>query len=172
FIITGFDSLYHSFHGYGITYGSSHASPETLQRDKCDQRSDIYSTGLVLYRMLTQDSVQVHDAEFDIADLTNNEHQQHYEDQVERMVEAIEAGDNEWIVPIIRCCLSYNPDHRYQNAGDLLIDFWNLQPYEPTADDIETKRMLSKLRKKSPTAHRRITEEMNPKYVAILERIK
>lgn len=97
----------------------SYMSPEQARGDKVDIRSDIFSFGTLLYRMVT--------GEFPFSGLT----------QMGTLAKIIETRQesptlkNENIPAelerIIDKCLQKNPDDRYQDSRELLVDLRNLR---------------------------------------------
>lgn len=137
--------LYMSPEQLGILTGSG-----TVNR--VDQRSDIYSLGLVLFELLTG---RWPFAESNIAaDPLTAAGQL----QASRLSTAIEFPQrSEWLTPglesIIQKCLTPQPDDRYQDAGELADDldrFLNHRPLHVAADP-SWKERVSKWVKRSPS---------------------
>ena len=88
----------------------AYMSPEQIRRESVDQRSDIWSFGVVLYEMLTGE------LPFQGA----NEHEIMYAIQVDELPAgrpvptALEA--------VVRKCLQKNPDRRYQEMAEVIAD--------------------------------------------------
>ncbi len=97
----------------------SYMSPEQARGDTVDVRSDIFSFGVLLYRMVT--------GEFPFAGPS----------QVETLAKILESrpeapsGKRADVPPelerIIDKCLRKDPNDRYQSAADLLVDLRNLR---------------------------------------------
>ncbi|MCP4752322.1 MAG: protein kinase, partial [Proteobacteria bacterium] len=97
----------------------SYMSPEQVRGEAVDTRSDIFSFGILLYRMVTGD--------LPFAGPT----------QVETMAKILESNfdppsvKNDAIPPelerIIVKCLQKDPDERYQGSRDLVVDLRNLR---------------------------------------------
>jgi len=97
----------------------SYMSPEQVRGEKVDTRSDIFSFGILLYRMIT--------GELPFAGPS----------QVETMAKILESPfqsprlKNENIPPelerIIGKCLAKDPEDRYQTSRDLVVDLRNVR---------------------------------------------
>ena len=106
----------------GAGFGTpTHMSPEQFDNAKgCDERSDIYSFGIVLYQMVEgghvpflaplprDDSIQARGAFWQAM------HKLHSESSIPRLVSPL--------FPIIQHCLDKTPDKRYQTFKDIRKD--------------------------------------------------
>jgi eukaryotic-like serine/threonine-protein kinase len=100
----------------GIPYGTAtYAAPEQARGDKVDARADIFSTGVLLYEMLTgtwpfqgKTSVDVRHAVL--------------HDEPEPLAEARPGGTPAQLKVILDHTLAKDPKQRYQKVGDLRDD--------------------------------------------------
>jgi len=87
-------------------------SPEQLRGEKLDFRSDVFSLGALMYEILSGQTLFPQREE-------------------SRISEAILAGDFSLnaislcksLVPLVSCCLSFEPTHRFESAIELLRHF-------------------------------------------------
>ena len=94
----------------GTVLGTAgYMSPEQVRGATVDQRSDIFSFGIVLYEMLSgQRAFSRNSAGETMSAILNDEPPQRSGDAITRDLSAI-----------VRRCLAKNPDARYQSAQDL-----------------------------------------------------
>jgi serine/threonine protein kinase len=97
----------------------SYMSPEQLDGKKVDERSDIYSLGIILFEMLTGVAPFEGEDPFSIA----------YKQKMEKPPNPHELNPlipNELSLLILRC-LEKNRESRIQNAGQLLLDLQKIE---------------------------------------------
>ena len=95
------------------TLGTIHyMSPEQIQGQQVDQRSDIWSLGVVIYELLTGEVP------------FNGEYEQAvtYGIVNENIKPVIDKNTPEELIRIIEKCLTKNPADRYQNADEIIND--------------------------------------------------
>lgn len=103
-----------------VTLGTiAYMSPEQIEGSKVDQRSDIYSFGVVLYEMLTGRLPFVSEHEAATLYSIVNE-------SPPDISEIVPDADPSFIA-IIEKTLEKNPEHRYQNVSELLNDLNELK---------------------------------------------
>lgn len=103
-----------------VTLGTvAYMSPEQIEGSKVDQRSDIYSFGVVLYEMLTGRLPFVGEHEAATLYSIVNESPPN--------IMETEPNADKNLVAIIEKTLEKNPNDRYQNAADLLSDLKEIQ---------------------------------------------
>lgn len=94
-------------------------SPEQIRGTATDQRSDIFSFGVVLFEMLSgKRAFQRDSAAETLSAILNDEPPEL-------------SGERPALLPVLRRCLAKNPDARYQSARDLAFHLEQL----PGADD-------------------------------------
>jgi len=118
--------------------GTAHyISPEQAQGKILDNRSDIYSLGIVMYEMLTSDIPFRGGSSIDISLRHINEEPQ--------PPSAIRPAIPKKIEKIVMRCLEKNPDYRYQNVESLELDLQNFLEGKPLIVKKEQKNGREKL---------------------------
>ncbi len=103
----------------GTTMGTiAYMSPEQARGEDIDQRTDIWSLGVVLYELLTGE--QPFKGEYDQAVIYSILHEDH------RPVTEVNRGVPSEIGAIVDRCLKKGPDDRYQSTGELAGDLIQL----------------------------------------------
>jgi len=105
---------------HGKLLGSPHyMSPEQVSSSPVDQRSDIFSVGTMLYRMLSGQ----------VPFTGNNTHAITYKivNEAPPKPSSLNPEIPDMLDSIVLKCLSKNPDHRYQNAFELADDLRTCQ---------------------------------------------
>lgn len=98
----------------GILKGKiAYMSPEQAMGKKIDRRTDIFSTGILLYEMLTNSKLFTGESQFEI--LKKIRTTRITKDKLPDSIPAV-------LKPIVAKALAYNVDDRYQNAGDIQIE--------------------------------------------------
>lgn len=109
----------------GMVLGSVHYfSPEQARGEITGPKSDIYALGVVMYEMLT--GKLPFDGETPIAIALKQIQEQPVPPS------EITAGINPELEKLILKAMAKNPDDRYQKAGDMWQDLYNLQMGSPT----------------------------------------
>lgn len=97
----------------------TYMSPEQARGEKIDTRSDIFSFGILLYRMATGEFPFVSPSQVStIAKILETKHASPLSKNANIPVE---------LERIIDKCLQKNPDDRYQDTRDLVVDLRNLR---------------------------------------------
>jgi len=138
--------------GAGIMIGTpEYMSPEQVEGKDVDQRSDIYSLGIILYEMLTGRVPFEGDTAFSIGMKHKSEipiNPQEFNQQIPD-----ELSD------IILRCLRKNKDTRYQGAGEVRSELANIEKGIPTTEKV--------IPEKKPLTSREITVTFNLKKLSL-----
>ncbi|MBI5880642.1 serine/threonine protein kinase [archaeon] len=109
--------------GHGFTHGTTHSAPEVLVEHRAEQSADVYSLGLVLWKMLTGRKLPFsYSTEF-FEGLEKDKHRETHEENVRRMIGDLPEGTGEELRSVIRRCLDFDPNKRYANASLMLEEF-------------------------------------------------
>jgi dienelactone hydrolase/predicted Ser/Thr protein kinase len=109
-----------SFTGKGVIIGTpEYMSPEQVDGQDADRRSDIYSLGIVLYEMVTGQPPFGGDSTLGIALRQKTE----FPSEPKKINVSVPEGLNRLIMK----CLDKDPAKRYQNAEELLLEFDGLE---------------------------------------------
>jgi eukaryotic-like serine/threonine-protein kinase len=90
-------------------------SPEQLNGENVDERTDIYSLGAVFYEMAVNQKVFTRPLASQVIDAIFN--------QAPVPLRAVNARISPALDDIVMKCLEKEPGHRYQSAKELLVDF-------------------------------------------------
>jgi eukaryotic-like serine/threonine-protein kinase len=121
----------------GVVLGTApYMSPEQVHGKLVDQRSDLFSFGIVLYEMSTGHLPFTGDRMSEIME------------QIIHKTPAPVSNFNQDIPQelerIIFKCLEKEPGNRYQNVNDLLVDLRNLQRYMDSGAAVTTAKTIVK----------------------------
>jgi serine/threonine protein kinase len=98
----------------GILKGKiAYMSPEQAMGKTVDSRTDIFSTGILLYEMLTGTKLYTGESQFEVLKKIRT---------TKIGVDSLPENIPEDLRPIVVKALAYDADERYQNAGDLQIE--------------------------------------------------
>ena len=97
----------------------AYMSPEQIEGSKVDQRSDIYSFGVVLYELLT--GLVPFVGEHEAATLYS------IVNELPPDIASLNSDANPDLAAIIQKTIEKNPNDRYQNASELLVDLIELK---------------------------------------------
>lgn len=98
----------------GILKGKiAYMSPEQAMGKTVDSRTDIFSTGILLYEMLTGTKLFTGESQFEVLKKIRT---------TRITLDSLPEIIPEDLRPIVVKALAYEPDERYQNAGDLQIE--------------------------------------------------
>jgi serine/threonine protein kinase/tetratricopeptide (TPR) repeat protein len=122
-----------SITGEGMIIGTpEYMSPEQVEGKEADQRSDIYSLGIILYEMLTGRAPFEGDTPLSIAVKHKSEQPQNPRD--------LNAQIPEELGRLILRCLEKDKAKRYQTAEELHTDLERVEAGLPTTERIVAKR--------------------------------
>jgi tetratricopeptide (TPR) repeat protein/TolB-like protein len=128
--------------GAGIMIGTpEYMSPEQVEGKEVDQRSDIYSLGVILYEMVTGQVPFEGETPFTIG--------MKHKSEIPEAPKNLNAQIPEDLNALILRCLQKEKDQRYQSAADVRSELEKIELGLPT-----TERVVAK---KKPTASREIT---------------
>jgi len=119
--------------GAGVMIGTpEYMSPEQVEGKEVDQRSDIYSLGVILYEMVTGGVPFEGDTPLSIAVKHKTESPPDPKD--------LNAQIPNDLSHVILHCLEKEKEKRYQRAEDVLTGLENIEKGLPTTEKIVTKR--------------------------------
>jgi serine/threonine protein kinase/tetratricopeptide (TPR) repeat protein len=125
--------------GVGVMIGTpEYMSPEQVESKEIDQRSDIYSLGVILYEMVTGRVPFEGDTPYSIG--------VKHKSEVPRNPKEINPQISDDLTQMILKCLEKEKDKRYQSAGELRSELENIERGMPTTDRVipERKPLTSK----------------------------
>jgi len=126
--------------GAGVIIGTpEYMSPEQVEGKDVDQRSDIYSLGVILYEMVTGRRPFEGETPLSVA------HKQKYEAPEDPR--KLNAQVPEELNRVILRCLEKDKEKRYQSAEELLSELTRIEEEIPTAERVLHKRKPTKSRK-------------------------
>jgi serine/threonine-protein kinase len=138
--------------GPGVMIGTpQYMSPEQVEGKEVDQRSDIYSLGIILYEMLTDRVPFEGDTPLTVGVKQKTETPKEPKDFNERIPDDLNR--------LIMKCLEKENEYRYQGAEELKSDLDRLEQGLPTTERAEPKT--------KPLTSREITVQFNLKKILI-----
>ncbi len=119
--------------GSGVMIGTpEYMSPEQAEVKEVDQRSDIYSLGVILYEMVTAQVPFKGETPLSIA--------MKHKSQAPRDPKEINAQLSEDLSHVIMKCMEKDRNKRYQNVEDILSELINIEEGIPTTERVLPKR--------------------------------
>ncbi len=138
--------------GAGVMIGTpEYMSPEQVEGKEIDQRSDIYSLGIILYEMVTGHVPFEGDSAFTIGVKHKSERP--------RNPRELNAHIPEGLSRLILRCLEKDKGNRYQTAEELRTDLEKVEQGLPTTERLAPKR--------KPMTSREITVKFNVRRVLV-----
>jgi len=138
--------------GAGVMIGTpEYMSPEQVEGKETDQRSDIYSLGVILYEMVTGRVPFEGDTPFTIGVKQKSE--------IPRPPKEINEQIPDDLNHVILKCLEKDQEKRYQRAGEVRSELENIEKGIPTTERIEPKR--------KPTTSKEITVTFRKPWILI-----
>jgi tetratricopeptide (TPR) repeat protein/tRNA A-37 threonylcarbamoyl transferase component Bud32 len=125
--------------GVGVMIGTpEYMSPEQVESKEIDQRSDIYSLGVILYEMVTGRVPFEGDTPYSIG--------VKHKSETPRNPKEINPQISDDLNRLILKCLEKEKEKRYQSAGELRSELENIESGMPTTDRVipERKPLTSK----------------------------
>ncbi len=130
----------------GITKAGSlvgtpeYMSPEQVKGQKVDQRSDIYSLGIILFEMMTGQVPFEGDTSLSIA--------LKHEKEIPPDPREFNTQVSKDISRVILKCLEKDKERRYQGAGELFSDLSKIEEEIPTKDKVLSRRKKTQVLKR------------------------
>jgi serine/threonine protein kinase/tetratricopeptide (TPR) repeat protein len=119
--------------GAGVLIGTpEYMSPEQVDGKEVDQRSDLYSLGVILYEMVTGRIPFSGDTPLSVA------HKQRYEAPEDP--KKLNAHVSDDLAGVILKCLAKDRDKRFQSAAELGAELGRIEQGLPTTDRIVSKK--------------------------------
>jgi serine/threonine-protein kinase len=119
--------------GAGVMIGTpEYMSPEQVEGKEADQRSDIYSLGIILYEMLTGRVPFEGDTPLAIA--------VKHKTEVPRDPKLVNAQIPEDLSRVVLKCLEKDKENRYQSADELHLELEKIEKGIPTTERVMTGR--------------------------------
>jgi tetratricopeptide (TPR) repeat protein len=119
--------------GAGVMIGTpEYMSPEQVEAKEVDQRSDIYSLGIMLYEMVTGRVPFEGDTPFTIG--------MKHKGEVPKDPKELNTQIPNDLSSVILRCLEKDKDKRYQSAGELCSELTRIEKGIPTTERVVPKR--------------------------------
>jgi serine/threonine protein kinase/Flp pilus assembly protein TadD len=132
--------------GAGVMIGTpEYMSPEQVEGKEIDQRSDIYSLGIILYEMVTGRVPFEGDTPFTIG--------VKHKSEIPKDPRELNTQIAEDLSRVILRCLEKNKEKRYQSTGKVRTELANIEKGIPTTERIVPER--------KPLTSREITVQLN-----------
>jgi serine/threonine protein kinase/Flp pilus assembly protein TadD len=141
-----------SITGAGVMIGTpEYMSPEQVEGKEVDQRSDIYSLGVILYEMVTGRLPFTGETPISVA------HKQKYEAPEDPKKLNPQVSDD--LARVVLKCLAKEEDKRYKSAAELGAELGRIEDGLPTTDRLAAERKT--------TTSREITLKLTPKKLLV-----
>lgn len=135
----------------GMVVGTtSYMSPEQAQGKELDERSDIYSLGIMLYELLTGDVPFKGESDINVLMM-------HIKDPPPPL-----PGHLSVFQPLIDKCLAKKPQHRYLRASGLIGHLEQLEPQIKSAITQQKTRLAKRVSEEATQLHSAFGDENSP----------
>ncbi len=132
--------------GAGVMIGTpEYMSPEQVEGKEVDQRSDIYSLGIILYEMVTGQVPFEGDTPFTIG--------MKHKGEMPKNPKELNSQISDNLNRMILRCLEKDKEKRYQSAGEVRSELANIEKGIPTTE--------RKIPKRKPLTSKEITVKFN-----------
>ncbi len=122
--------------GAGMMIGTpEYMSPEQVEGKEVDQRSDIYSLGIILYEMITGRVPFEGDTPLSVA--------VKHKTETPREPKSLNAQIPDELNLMILKCMKKEKEDRYQNAEELLSELDKIEEEIPTTEKVRAKKMTA-----------------------------
>jgi serine/threonine protein kinase/Tfp pilus assembly protein PilF len=139
--------------GAGVMIGTpEYMSPEQVEGKEVDQRSDIYSLGVVLYEMTTGRLPFKADTPFAVGIKQKSE--------IPKNPKELNSQLPDDLIRVILKCLEKDKENRYQNTGEIRSELERLEQDLPTTAQIESK--------KKPLTSKEITVTFRKRWIIVV----
>jgi serine/threonine protein kinase len=113
--------------GSGIMIGTpEYMSPEQVEAKEVDQRSDVYSLGIIMYEMLTGRLPFEADTPFAVG--------VKHKSEIPKSPKDLNAQIPDELNRVVLRCLEKEREKRYQSAGEVFFELKNIEEVMPTAE--------------------------------------
>jgi len=121
--------------GAGVMIGTpEYMSPEQVEGKEVDQRSDIYSLGVILYEMVTGQVPFEGDTPFTIG--------MKHKGEVPKNPQELNTQIPDDLNRVILRCLEKDKDQRYQSAGEVASELTHIEEGIPTSERVVPKKKI------------------------------
>ncbi len=138
--------------GAGVMIGTpEYMSPEQVEGKEVDQRSDLYSLGVILFEMVTGKAPFEGDTPFTIG--------MKHKGEIPKNPKELNSQIPDEFSRVILRCLENEKEKRYQNAGEVCSELIRIETDIPTTERVAPKR--------KPMTSKEVTVTFSPKKVLI-----
>jgi serine/threonine protein kinase len=143
--------------GYGYTHGTTHSAPEVLIRHKANQSSDVYSMGLIFWRMLTGKELPFEYSTEYFESIPKDKHEETHEKNMKNLLEQVDDTVSAEIKGLLESCLGFDWPHRRFPAVFPLYDLKRIRKGEPLKRSQDPEKRLdvelNRLKSNDPEAY-------------------
>jgi serine/threonine protein kinase/tetratricopeptide (TPR) repeat protein len=134
--------------GAGVMIGTpEYMSPEQVEGKETDQRSDVYSLGIILYEMVTGRAPFEGDTPFTVG--------MKHKGEIPQNPKELNTQISDELNRVILRCLEKEKEKRYQTAGEVHSELKNIEKGIPTTERVIPERKTATSREITVTFQRR-----------------